>query len=193
MNDLKNVTLNGDSTRERYESTVREILDGVASVWAPEANCRHSNFVLEHLDEWVLSRNHDLVHINCGLHDLQYMHDLTRPTVGTNQYEANLCCILERMLTKDVRFVWATSAPINEHWYDCKPHKQRCEADVVAYNERSLKVAARYGIQVNDLYGVVQQTGRDTILDPDGGHHKPEGSRVLGRAVSQCVREVLSV
>lgn len=193
MNDLKDVILIGDSTRERYQSDVREFLDGVVNVWAPEDNCRTSAYVLEHLEEWVLNRPRDLVHINCGLHDLQYMHDLTRPKVPIDEYEINLRSIFARLVDAGVSFVWATSTPINEDWYNCKPYKRRYEADVQAYNARALKVAAEYDIAVNDLYETVCQTGRDDILDPDGVHYTPRGSRVLGEVVSRCIRQTLGV
>jgi lysophospholipase L1-like esterase len=188
----KNVILIGDSIREGYQATVRELLEPErVAVWSPEENCRHSRYVLEHLDEWVLSRRPDLVHLNCGLHDLQYMHDLTRQTVPIAEFEANVRRIFEQIQEHGINLIWATITPINEQWYNCKPHKRRFEADVLAYNECASKIARERQVPINDLYRVAMAAGRDQVVDPDGVHLNLHGYDLAGRAVSTAILEAL--
>jgi len=59
-----NVTLIGDSIRMAYEPLVVEKLSGRAEVWGPVECCGTSRYVLEHLEDWVLSRPADVVHMN---------------------------------------------------------------------------------------------------------------------------------
>ena len=71
MNSLSLVVLIGDSIRMGYQDHVVSQLAGRAEVWAPEENGGDSRNVLAHLDQWVFVRQPDLVHVNCGLHDLK--------------------------------------------------------------------------------------------------------------------------
>ncbi len=65
------IVLIGDSIRMGYQEVVRRELGGVAEVWGPEENGGNSENVLAHLEDWALSRSPDVIHVNCGLHDLR--------------------------------------------------------------------------------------------------------------------------
>lgn len=58
----KTVVLIGDSIRMGYEDTVRRELGDAAEVWTPAENGGTSRNVLEHLEEWIISRSPDVVH-----------------------------------------------------------------------------------------------------------------------------------
>lgn len=68
---MKHCKLIGDSIRMGYCDTVRKELDGEAEVWAPDENCSDSAHLLVNLRSWALSQPPDVLHINCGLHDLK--------------------------------------------------------------------------------------------------------------------------
>ena len=68
---MKKVILIGDSIRMGYQPTVQQALLNQAHVWVPQENGGTSTNVLAHLDEWILSHRPDIVHLNCGLHDLK--------------------------------------------------------------------------------------------------------------------------
>ena len=42
------------------------------------------------------------------------------------------------------------------------------------------------------LFSLVDAAGRDDLLLPDGVHFKPEGYALLGKAVADCIRSVLT-
>ena len=59
-------TLIGDSVCQSYHPYVQEELKGFANVWVPGGGT--SQIVLSHLDEWVISKKADVVHLNADLH-----------------------------------------------------------------------------------------------------------------------------
>ena len=65
------VILIGDSIRMGYQEVVWHELSDIADVWAPMENGGNSENVLNHMETWVLSRTPDIVHLNCGLHDIK--------------------------------------------------------------------------------------------------------------------------
>lgn len=189
---MKKVILIGDSIRRGYQQFVEELLSGSAEVWGPEKNGGNSENVLAHLDEWVLSKEADVVHMNCGLHDLKKNLENDEPAIPIGQYSANIRRILEGIQQAgDEQIIWALITPVNEKWHHEQKGFDRLEADVSDYNTAALEATNDLTVRVNDLYQVVNDAGRDSLLTPDGVHFTEEGSRILGEAVANAIREVL--
>ncbi len=190
---MKTVILIGDSIRMGYEATVRSELAGLAKVWAPEDNGETSVKVLAHLDEWALSRNADIIHLNCGLHDIKTDFDQDARQVPLADYVVNIRSILTQLREKtDATVVWASSTPVNEAWHNATKPFARFEADVAAYNAAAAEIAQEFGIAINDLFSVAMSAGRDDLLIEDGVHFTPEGSELLGRHVADRIRGLLT-
>ena len=94
---LPTVALVGDSIRLGYAPLVTRLLEGAARVVSPQPNGGDSARVLQHLEEWVLRERPDVVHLNCGLHDLKRSKETGAYQVPLAQYEANLREIVERL------------------------------------------------------------------------------------------------
>ena len=190
---MQQLILIGDSIRMGYQADVIRELAEYANVWAPTQNGGNSANILQHLDEWIISRSPAVVHINCGLHDLRKDFDTSKPAIPLNQYESNLRAFLGRILAEtDCTIIWATTTPVNEIWHHERKGFDRLEADVVSYNAVALKVADDLAIPINDLFGVITDAGRDSYLTPDGVHFTPEGSALLGKAVAEFVKPYLA-
>jgi lysophospholipase L1-like esterase len=189
---VKNVVLIGDSIRMGYQSTVQQALLNQADVWAPQENGGTSANVLAHLDKWVLSRRPDVVHLNCGLHDLKTEFGSGTQAVPLDAYTANLSTIFRQIRQQTTAtLIWAATTPVNERWHhDNKPF-DRFEADVQAYNQRACEIAAQFDVQIDDLYQVAMRAGRDTILLQDGVHFAQDGYALLGQAVANAIRQHL--
>ena len=179
------VILIGDSIRLGYQPYVQVELEEFATVWGPEVNGGSSENVLNHLDEWVLSKNADVVHLNAGLHDLNKPVAGTVNTITLGQYRQNVETILKTILDRsDARLIWATTTPVREN-----RQSFRVEADVLAYNEAATEIATNLGVEINDLFQVVSEAGRDRLLLPgDDVHYTEEGSRILAKAVAGFIR-----
>jgi len=89
------VLLIGDSIRLGYAPTVTQRLAGRMEVVSPAANGGDSANMLRHLEEWVTAARPDLVHCNCGLHDLKLTEG--RYQVPPEDYGANLREIVRRL------------------------------------------------------------------------------------------------
>ena len=191
---MQKLILIGDSIRMGYQDDVIRELANLADVWAPTLNGGNSANILQHLDEWIISRSPDVVHINCGLHDLKKDFDTGEPAISLDQYESNLRALIGRILTEtECTPIWAMTTPVNEIWHHERKGFDRLEADVAAYNSAALKVADDLDIPTNDLFGVITDAGRDSYLTPDGVHFTPEGCALLGKAVAEYVKPYLTI
>ena len=186
------VVLIGDSIRIGYQETVRKGLRGVAEVWTPAENGGDSRKVLGSLEVWATSRRPDVVHINCGLHDLKRAFDAEEPAVPLAEYRENVAAILRALCDRtEAQVIWAMTTPVNQARHHARKGFDRFEADVQAYNGAAAAVCREQGVVVNDLYEVVTAAGRDGLLLPDGVHFNGAGYRLLGEAVSRAVQEGL--
>ena len=191
----KQVVCVGDSIRMGYESTVRAELAGRADVRgvASEHGYNTRN-VLEHLDDWVLRRDPDVVHINVGLHDL--IRDVgpgPATRVPLDEYRANLQRILSEALEQtEAEVILALTTPVDlQRQRASGKSSNRINDDVLAYNNAARQVAAELGLLLNDLYQVAVDNGTERMLGPDGVHFTDVGYTVLGKAVAAAISAVL--
>ncbi len=190
---MKKVILIGDSIRMGYQETVRQALAGLAEVIYPAENGETSRNVLAHLDEWVLRQAPDVVHLNCGLHDLKREFDSGSVAVPVDEYQANVRRILEEIKGRTgAAVIWATTTPVNQARHRAAKTFDRFEPDVDRYNTAAGQAAAGLAVPVNDLAALVLATGRDRLLDEDGVHFTEEGYTLLGRAVAEKIRPYLA-
>lgn len=190
---MPRAVLIGDSIRLGYEGHVRAALGADAVVLSPRDNGGTSANVLAHLDAWAVDPAPDVVHVNCGLHDLRREFGAARRAVEPADYAGNVEAILRRLLDAGIAPIWATTTPVNEAWHHARKGFDRYEGDVTAYNAIAEGVARRLGIPVNDLYDVVMRAGRDALLLPDGVHFRDEGYALLGDAVARAIRRALGI
>jgi lysophospholipase L1-like esterase len=190
---MKTLLLIGDSVRKDYQPLVGRMLAGAVEVRGPEENCGDSRSVLAHLDDWVFSRPPDLVHINCGLHDIKRDFGQTRRAVPLAEYRRNVRDILARLVAANLAVIWASTTPVNEAWHHRLKPFDRMAADVDAYNAAAGAIAGELGVCVDDLHAAVMTAGRDRLLLPDGVHFNPDGRETQARAVVAAVRERLAL
>jgi lysophospholipase L1-like esterase len=187
---MKHVILIGDSIRMNYQAVVHRQLEELAHVWAPEDNGGNSQNVLAHLDTWVLSRQPDIVHINCGLHDIKRPYGSDVHAISLNDYAVYVRQILTQIQQQTrAILIWATTTPVNQAWHHERKGFDRFEADVDAYNAVALGIAEELGIPINDLFKVVTDAGRDDYLLPDGVHFTEAGSALLGKVVANFIKQ----
>ena len=111
--DLPKVVLIGDSIRLGYGARVAERLRGEAVVISAPENGGDSGNVLAHLDEWVIRQKPDVVHLNCGLHDLKRFKTDGHHQVELDRYAENLRQIVARIREgTDAALVFAETTPI---------------------------------------------------------------------------------
>jgi len=195
---MKQVVLVGDSIRMGYESQVRGRLSGVAEVWGPEQNAGNSTNLLGLLHLWTEHRRPDLIHFNCGLHDLRTIFQGSKETVvPPDHYRRNLHTMIRIMRERtQADLVWASTTPVvdedarREHakWRDF----DRSNDEVLRYNTVAREVMELELVPVNDLYAVVNTHGPAGLQTGDGVHYSEAGCGILGNAVADFLLERLS-
>jgi lysophospholipase L1-like esterase len=192
---LPKVLLLGDSIRLGYAPLVAARLAGRARVIGPAANGGDSANVLRHVDEWVIREQPDVLHFNCGLHDLKVSREHGQYQVPLAQYEANLKELVTRVRARtSASVVFANTTPILDERHAARGAGfDRYEADVRRYNEVAEAIMLQAGILVHDLHGLVEQGGSAALLAADGTHYTPEGNERLAEAVADCVRRQLVI
>jgi lysophospholipase L1-like esterase len=183
---MTRVILIGDSIRLGYQPHVTAQLEGRAEVTGTDENGGDSRRVLENLDPWVLQPEADLVHLNCGLHDLRLTGDGYQ--VPLEEYVHNLHEIVDRILAESGKeLIWATTTPVIDERHQQVKQFERHEKDVRRYNEGALAVMSSHGVTINDLHEVAQKNGLAHLLRPDGVHFTEEGYGILARAVASNI------
>ncbi len=185
---MTRVTIIGDSIAMAYGPLVRDLLAGQVEVWQPKENAGTSANVLAHVEEWFLRPPADLIHFNCGLHDLAIDKGREDRRVEVEQYAANLAEILARIKAGSAaKLVWATTTPVMDAWHEANHGFRRHEEDVLRYNAAAREVVK--GLPVNDLHAVIMRGGREQCVCEDGVHMTARGNRLLAEAVAGRVRE----
>lgn len=182
---LPRILLIGDSISIGYTPPVREMLRGKANVLRIPENGASTIKGLEKLDEWLGEQKWDVIHFNWGLHDLRRdgpggrksAEPMTTPAV----YEANLRQLTARLRRTGARLVWASTTTVPEG------EPRRRVEDLAVYNAAALRVMEENRIPVDDLCAVSANQCRDLHASPGNVHYTPEGSRVLARAVAECL------
>jgi lysophospholipase L1-like esterase/dienelactone hydrolase len=193
--ELPKVVLVGDSIRLGYAPLVAKRLEGQAVVVSAAANGGDSANVLKNLDEWVVREKPDVVHFNCGLHDLKLSKATRKHQVELEAYQANLKQIVARLKKETTAaMVFASTTPILDERHARRGADfDRLEADVRRYNDAAAAVMKEAGVIVHDLHAVVEQSGAEKLLGPDGTHYTAEGNERLADAVTACVLRQLVV
>jgi len=188
---LPRVVLVGDSIRMGYAPLVAKRLEGKAVVISAQANGEDTANVLKNLDEWVITEQPAVVHLNAGLHDLKVTDK--KYQVPLADYEKNLNTILERIRTgTKAKIIFATSTPILDDLHaQRKVGFDRFEADVQKYNATALSVMKRAGVPVNDLHKAVEDGGTAKIMAADGTHYTPQGYEMLAAIVADSIIRAL--
>jgi len=187
---MKKIILLGDSIRMVYQPVVIEKLRGEFEVWEPEGNGGTSENVLAHLDEWAIRQTSDIIHLNCGLHDLALKED-SAPRVPIEAYEGNVRTILSRLKQEtSSRIIWATTTPVIDEWHRQVKSFERREEDVLRYNAVATRVAEECRVEIDDLHAVIVSAGPEKCLMPDGVHMNEFGNELLAQAVSDFIRHL---
>src|SRR5262245_27607904 len=196
--ELPKVVLIGDSIRLGYAPVVATSLAGRAVVMSPEPNGGDSANVLANLEAWVVRENPDVVHLNCGLHDLKVSKKTKQHQIEITQYENNLRDIVAR-IQKETRaaLVFASTTPILDERHSRRGADfDRFEADVARYNAVATRVMKEAGVPVHDLHWVIEKEGSSGaagLMLPDGTHYNEAGYIRLGEAVADCLLRQITV
>lgn len=190
---IADVYLIGDSLAAGYADWVRHELWGVAVVHLRPENGKDSRHVLSRLALWLEDRVYDVIHFNCGLHDIKRSRDDGQTAVPLDEYERNLYQIVRLLKRHSRQLIWARTTPVVDGQPVLTKRFDRFNCDVDNYNRVADRVMAACGVPVNDLHGAVMMAGIENCLSEDGVHMTSEGNRVLGQQVARAIRSALAL
>ncbi|MBV1881878.1 MAG: SGNH/GDSL hydrolase family protein [Pseudomonadales bacterium] len=183
------VFLIGDSIRINSERFVVENLNGDFQISSPRFNCESSQEVRKKLDNWLFNESPNLVHVNCGLHDVRYDPGTTYPLSSKEQYSKNLISIFQRLSVLDATIIWATSTPVDENIHNEVKASKRYIEDIAEYNKISVSLSQQYGFEINDLFSKIVELDMSDIFLADGIHFNEKGNGIIGDFISNAIKE----
>lgn len=186
--DAPNVLILGDSISIGYTPVIAQIMDGEANIYRPELNCSSSVVYLEHLSEWMDGQKWDVIHFNCGLHDINRNNNKTikregKRRVTINEYIENLRIITDMIIDVSDTAIWANTTPIPPEavW--------RRVGDEVEYNKAAAKIMQEKGVAINDLYSFILPYTPGCHPALDNVHFTDFGYRKLGELIAEAIRK----
>jgi lysophospholipase L1-like esterase len=185
------VLIIGDSISMGYTPHVAARLAGAAEVAHNPGNAGDTDNTAAGLDAWLAEAAPDVVHFNCGLHDIKVARDARRNQVPLDRYRENLARIVERLSQSAAKLIWATITPVIEDRHTAVKEFDRYNRDVKAYNAAAAEIVGRAGIPVDDLHAAAVAAGPEHVICEDGVHFTDDGYRMLAEAVATCLREHL--
>ena len=195
---MKKIILLGDSIRMGYDKYAKMALEGVAEVFSPVENCRFTQYMLRFIHKWVgdsgFGEDTDLVHFNVGLWDvIQIMYD--EPITPIDVYEQYLHRICKRIreCCPKAKIVFATSTPIHQANYESVKHEfWRSNETIKAYNAVAVKVMEEEGIEVNDLYALMEGAP-DHYFSDRTHYYTKDATEIMTGRVLQVIEEQVGV
>ena len=196
---MKKIFLIGDSIRfgapsisPGYGVYVKEKLADKAIVYAPNENCRFTQYTLRYLHEWTWSipnkEEIDVVHWNNGLWDVLRLFG-DEPLNEVDYYGKTLVRIYNRikLLFPNAKVIFALSTSVKEEWGNKDFFRYNSEIDL--YNQKAMEVLSPLGVEINDLNSITKTF--DDSLRCDWVHYGEEGSKILADAVIKKCFEVM--
>lgn len=166
-----------------YAPYVKRALEGIADVYWPEENCKFAAYTYYALGDWEaelrIGEDLDVVHWNVGLHDvIRFTGEEPVSTPEIYGYYVDRICRHIPVYYPNAKQIFATSTPIREelhgYWIDRK------NEDIRRINEIAVETVKKYGIEINDLYGVIASAPIEVFSD------KSHFYNTLGRELTTC-------
>ena len=139
---------------------------------------------LNGIKKWLGDKKWDLIHFNWGLHDLKYMgpngENLRDPADKKNhqqvppaEYEKNLRKLVDELKKTKAKLIWRNTTPVPDG------AKGRVVGDSVKYNLIAAKIMKEHGIQIHDMYSLVEPKMSELMLPKGDVHFKKTGYQIL--------------
>jgi lysophospholipase L1-like esterase len=189
---MKQILLLGDSIRMGYCGNVKQLLAKDAEVIYPCENCRSSQNIIMSLTAWVKlckPQSVKVVQFNCGHWDAAHFQYDAEPLTSEREYRKNLAVIVRMLKGRfpQATLVFATTTPMNPAYPENS--NPRTTEDIMRYNEIAAEVMRENGVEINDLFSLMNECGEDSYIDYC--HLTEQEYERLGRQVAKCLKRYL--
>jgi len=185
------VMLIGDSITVGYRALVNNLFknDGVYADMVAGSRCA-GDPALDAEIECCLGRangyDYKVIHFNNGLHG-----GCNDTLIGIEHYEAGMRRAIEliKKLQPNAKLVLVTSTPQRGKENPHGSVDEKLNGFVLERNEIVKKLAAEYGLEVDDLFSTVAY--KPEYEQPDGVHYGEAGKQALAEAVYNCTKKLI--
>ena len=181
------VVLLGDSIRlYGYGTKVPELLGEEYEVFQPTDNCRFSKYLLHTLLDYKNEiEGADIVHFNAGEWDVSREFSVDGRTFTTlEEYVDNITRIVNHLKSKNKKLIFATTTPVLPY------HPVNSNEDIIRYNEAIVPVLLEMGVEINDLYTLVNEAPEEYIREDDAIHLNEKGIDVTAKQVARAIKSI---
>jgi lysophospholipase L1-like esterase len=179
------VVLLGDSIRLiGYGTKVPTLLGDEYEVFQPTDNCRFSKYLLHTLIDYKKEIDEaDIIHFNSGEWDVsrEFSSD-GKPFTELEEYINNITRIVNHLKSKNKKLIFATTTPVLPH------HFANSNEDIIRYNEAIVPIVSEMGVEINDLYTLINEAPSEYIRDDDAIHLTDKGIDVAARQVVKAIK-----
>ena len=194
MSEKPIALLVGDSICMGYRPFVKKRLEDKVEIIGIDDNGGDSGNILKNFGKWFINRNANLIHFNCGLHDLKIDPNTGNYQQPLDAYKENLPKIVQRLKNEtNAIIVWATITPVIDEWHSAVKGFDRHIKDVDSYNKVASAIMKNSGIIIDDLYSVIMNDKIENCLMNDGVHINEHGNELLNKTVSDCILKELGI
>ena len=193
---LPRVLIIGDSISIGYTTMVRKNLAGKANVHRVDGNCRWSAYGDEQMNTWLGDGNWDVIHFNFGLWDWYGWSQDKKST--PESYAESLESIVAKMKAKTskakggkgAKLIFATTTP------PCSGPEKKVKIIVSderakQFRDAALAVMRKHGVEINDLYGLIDKKRVQYLQGPDNVHYHNEGKELQAKQVAEAIQKNL--
>ncbi len=175
------IVLLGDSIRLiGYGTKINEFLPSDCDLWQPEDNCRFSFYTLLMLNlDAEKMKGADVIHWNNGLWDTCDRFG-EGYFVDKATYVDTMKRIAKILLGYGKRVIFATTTPVK------MPRSDNNNERIAAYNAAIVPELLKMGVEINDLYSLVEPHIEEYICD-DRIHLSEIGKTVCAERVANVI------
>lgn len=179
---MKKVALLGDSIRMGYAPRVMGLLGENYIVYSPVDNCRYSQHLFRMLfDCRDALAGSDVIHFNCGIWDVVDNFG-DGPFTPENVYVENIVRIAEILQRFAPRVIFATTTPTFDR-------SDIAREDILSYNAKAVSRLKEIGVEINDLFSVVDADIAANVRADDKTHLTEAGNELCARQVADVIRK----
>ncbi|MEI6647659.1 MAG: SGNH/GDSL hydrolase family protein [bacterium] len=176
----------GDSIHDGYRDEVRQSLSGIANLVQLTTPENVKLALASKRPLWGIKCDElAVLHINHGLHN-DFIVPRAEFEPMLDKYFAEL-----RAAVGKGRIVWATTTPIPSY-KEGESLDPNNNPGVIMINETAVKLAPKYGIEINDLYPLMAPNVDTLCINKGNVHFNGKGCKILAEAVSNAIRKALT-
>ena len=188
---MSNVLIMGDSISIGYTPFLQKGLLPFVNVEHIPGNGGNTKRGIERAEQWLGTKQWDVIVFNFGLHDLARIDSLKKynvidgkQAVSIEEYKRNLTTIVEKLKETTATIIFANTTVVPDNAAGRKVE------DVAIYNAAAQEIMKKNGIKVIDLYTLSEKVHPENSK-PGNVHYTEKGYELLAAPIIDAIKEAI--